>query len=84
MKAVLDKTKEQEKLKGFVERDTHIQLTEDDIERSLATIKSGIATVMTEGKDSAIEKFKKVEAEVEQLADKERAASFKEEFKELA
>ena len=31
-----------------------------------------------------IEKFKKVEAEVEQLADKERAASFKEEFKELA
>lgn len=74
MKAVLDRTREVEGAKGFVQRDTHSQLTEEDIERSLVTIKSGLATVMTEGKDSAQEKFKQVEAEIEQLADKNRVA----------
>lgn len=44
------------------------QLTEEDIERSLATIKSGLATV-SEGQDSAQEKFRQIEAEMLLLPD---------------
>jgi hypothetical protein len=43
-------------------------LTDEDIERSLATIVSGLATI-SEGPDSLQEKVKEVEDEVRQLAD---------------
>jgi len=59
------------------------ELTIEDIERSLQTIRSGLATV-TEGPDSALEKFKQIEAELNDLPEaKTLAKDFQEEFKDL-
>jgi len=91
MQSVLERLRAQEEegpdasaLKGgkrSLRKDTGA-LTDEDIERSLATIKSGLATV-TEGQDSVQEKFREVEAEVQDLPG-DHASQFKEEFRDVS
>lgn len=58
-------------------------LTEEDVERSLATIRSGLATV-DEAQDVAQGKYKEIEQAMKQMQDDDQIQEFREEFKELA
>ena len=71
MKTVLEKTRylaEVEPGKEKSKRGTkkELVLTDEDIERSLSAIKSGLATV-SEGQDTVQDKYKEIESEMKQL-----------------